>query len=319
MISISVVIPCYNVEEYIEEGLRSILLQTKPALEVLCIDDGSTDGTVEIIKQQQKEYPDRIKLYINDDNRGATYSRNRGLAIATGDYIQFFDADDLLHADKFMHQSSVIEELPVKPDILINSVKKLFVDGSEKIYEFKGIDPWCALLDGMMGVTSVNLFKRSKVLEVNGWNEGLKSSQEYDLMFRMMEAGASVHFDKALLCTNRERVSGSITKSNPRDKWIRYIGLRKKMFDFLRKTNQLTEERKQAFINVCFDAIRILYKYDRGEAVRLYHELITSNGKPHSTDTSSERYLKIYNVLGFKLTEQLLDLLQPARSNDVIH
>jgi glycosyltransferase involved in cell wall biosynthesis len=319
MISISVVIPCYNVEEYIEEGLRSILLQTKPALEVLCIDDGSTDRTVEIIKQHQKEYPNRIKLYINDDNRGATYSRNRGLAIATGDYIQFFDADDLLHADKFMHQSKVIEALPVKPDILVNSVKKLYIDGSEKIYEFKGIDPWCALLDGMMGVTSVNLFKRTKVLEVNGWNEGLKSSQEYDLMFRMMESGADVHFDKALLCTNRERVSGSITKSNPRDKWIRYIGLRKKMFDFLKKTNQLTDERKQAFINVSFDSIRILYKYDRGEALRLYNELIATNGKPHTTDTSSERYLKIYNVLGFKLTEQLLDLLQPARSKDVIH
>lgn len=319
MTSISVVIPCYNVEEYIGEGIRSILLQTQPALEILCIDDGSTDRTVEIIKQLQKTNPGLIKLYINDDNRGATYSRNRGLAIARGEYVQFFDADDLLDCDKFLHQGRLIQELPVKPDILVNSVKKLFLDGSEKIYEFHGNDPWCALIDGMMGVTSVNLFKRTKVLEVNGWNEGLKSSQEYDLMFRMMEAGALVHFDNALLCTNRERVSGSITKSNPRDKWLRYIGLRVKMFDYLKKNKLLTDERKQIFINACFDSIRILYKYDQEEAVRLYHKLIAANGKPQSTNTSSERYLKLYCLLGFKLTERLLDLLHAARSKDVIH
>lgn len=318
MISISVVIPCYNVEEYIEEGLRSILLQTLPALEILCIDDGSSDRTVALIQKFQQEYPHLIKLYINDGNRGATYSRNRGLAIARGDYIQFFDADDLLHADKFMHEAEVIDKLSTKPDILVNNVKKIFVDGSEKIYEFPAIDPWCALMDGMMGVTSANLYRRSKVLEVKGWSEDLKSSQEYDLMFRMMMAGAVVHFDPVLLCTNRERISGSITKSNPRDKWVRYINLRRQIFDYIKQNDLITPERRQVFVNVCFDAIRILFRYDRPEAFRFYDELVKVNGKPQKSESSSARYMRLYNLIGFKATEQLLRLIQ-RRSSDVIH
>jgi glycosyltransferase involved in cell wall biosynthesis len=85
MTSISVIVPCYNVESYIEEGLRSVLQQTYSAREIICVDDGSQDKTITIIRKLQDEFPNKIFLYLNEKNRGATYTRNRGLAISRGD------------------------------------------------------------------------------------------------------------------------------------------------------------------------------------------------------------------------------------------
>ena len=80
-------------------------------------------------------------------------------------------------------------------------------------------------MNAMLGVTSSILFKKSKVQEVLGWSENLKSSQEYDLMFRMLQKDATVQFDQTIVCFNRERASGSISKTNPKEKWRRYIDL----------------------------------------------------------------------------------------------
>ncbi|MGR9633227.1 glycosyltransferase family 2 protein [Bacillus cereus] len=84
---ISIIIPTYNVEEYIEEALNSVLNQSFKQLEVIVIDDGSRDKTVEIIQSLQDE---RIKLYENGSNQGPAYSRNFGISKAKGNWIAFF-------------------------------------------------------------------------------------------------------------------------------------------------------------------------------------------------------------------------------------
>ncbi len=311
MITISVIIPTYNVAEYIEEGLLSVLHQTYPATEIICVDDGSSDTTVEIIKKIQAAFPNRISLYQNETNRGATYTRNKGLAIATGDYLQFFDADDLLYKDKFEKQVQLIQEKKPQPDIIVSDFYRRSVDGREELYHFPEQDAWCAALETSLGVTSGNLYKRSAVLAVKGWTEDLKSSQEYDLMFRMLANGATVTFDHNPIACIRERVSGSISKTNPRDRWKRYIDLRIKMFNHLKANKMVNDLRHQFFINIMFDAIRILYKYDKKTALKLHREYITSNGHPRPSLITSRRYLSIYNVFGFKIAEYASKLMNP--------
>ncbi|WP_436866049.1 glycosyltransferase family 2 protein [Bacillus fungorum] len=88
---ISIIIPTYNVEEYIEEALNSVLNQSFKQLEVIVIDDGSRDKTVEIIQSLKDE---RIKLYENGSNQGPAYSRNFGISKAKGNWIAFLDGDD---------------------------------------------------------------------------------------------------------------------------------------------------------------------------------------------------------------------------------
>lgn len=91
---ISIIIPCYNVEKYISDCLNSILTQDFKEYEIICVNDGSTDNTLKIIKSYRKKYSN-IKI-INQSNQGLSVARNIGMKFATGKYIYFVDSDDCL-------------------------------------------------------------------------------------------------------------------------------------------------------------------------------------------------------------------------------
>ena len=90
MSSISVIIPAYNAEKYIGEAIESALNQTRPAKEIIVVDDASTDRTAEIARS----FGERVKVLVNEVNSGPGHSRNAGVAASTGDYLAFLDADD---------------------------------------------------------------------------------------------------------------------------------------------------------------------------------------------------------------------------------
>ncbi len=310
-IKISVIIPCYNVDKYIDECLQAVYAQELLPLEVICVDDGSTDRTIEILQKYKALYPDNFHLLINDGNRGATYSRNRGLSMAQGEYLNFFDADDLMLPYKLKHQTELLESLEEKPDILVSSCIKRYIDGKEKNYIYYKQDQWNALMDAVLGVTTSNLFKRTKVLEINGWSENLKSSQEYDLMFRMLMADANVYFDTKIVCINRERESGSISKTDPKERWKRYIDLRIRIYEFLKSSGKITPSIEQTFVNVLFTAIRIYYQYNKPEAIQLHNKYIRPLRMPSESNAISSKYLTLYRVLGFAKAQQIVELINP--------
>ena len=93
---VSIIIPIYNLENYIEYCLNSVVNQTYKELEILCIDDGSTDKSAEIIKRFASS-DSRIK-YFYQDNAGVSAARNKGLDEATGEYVMFVDGDDYIHS-----------------------------------------------------------------------------------------------------------------------------------------------------------------------------------------------------------------------------
>lgn len=99
-IKISVIIPVYNVEKYLDTCLTSVLMQTFQDFEIICINDCSTDNTINILKRYAKK-DDRIRLLFNETNSGSGYSRNRGLDIAKGKYIFFLDSDDWISLNAF--------------------------------------------------------------------------------------------------------------------------------------------------------------------------------------------------------------------------
>lgn len=99
MTKISVLVPIFNVEKYLEECLDSIISQTFTDLEIICINDGSTDNSLAIIKRYAKKDP-RIVI-INKKNSGYGDSMNRGLAKATGEYIGIVESDDWIEPTMF--------------------------------------------------------------------------------------------------------------------------------------------------------------------------------------------------------------------------
>ena len=93
MIKVSVIIPVFNVEKYLEECLESILAQTLKEIEIICVNDGSVDNSLSILKEYEKKYP-QIKVLKNKTNMGQGYTRNIGIKEASGLYIGFVDSDD---------------------------------------------------------------------------------------------------------------------------------------------------------------------------------------------------------------------------------
>ena len=91
---ISIIVPVYNVEEYLEECLESICKQTYTDIEVVLVNDGSTDGSKEICEKYCRQ-DSRFKL-INQENQGQSAARNNGVSFSTGEYITFVDSDDVI-------------------------------------------------------------------------------------------------------------------------------------------------------------------------------------------------------------------------------
>lgn len=94
---VSVIMPVYNTEQYVEEAIRSIMQQTLSEIEIIIVDDGSTDNSLEVINKL-KNIDNRINIY-SQENKGQAEARNNGLSYAKGTYIYFMDSDDVLHTD----------------------------------------------------------------------------------------------------------------------------------------------------------------------------------------------------------------------------
>ena len=111
MPKVSVIIPTYNNAQFLPETLDCVLNQTIKDVEVLVIDDGSTDNTKDVMAQYTDQYPDQVK-YVVQKNQGPAAARNNGIKQATGDYVAFVDSDDLWEKEKLEIQLAFLEKNP---------------------------------------------------------------------------------------------------------------------------------------------------------------------------------------------------------------
>ena len=111
MIKVSVIVPFYNVEKYIEKCLDSLINQTLEEIEIILVNDGSQDGSFKIAKQFQERYTNKIKYY-EKPNGGLGDARNFGINYASGEYIAFLDSDDYVENTMFekMYSKAVQEK-----------------------------------------------------------------------------------------------------------------------------------------------------------------------------------------------------------------
>lgn len=184
MTLISVVIPVYNGENTIKETINSVINQTHKDLEIIVINDGSTDSTLDII--QRIEDP-RLRVF-SYANKGLPASRNRGITQAKGEFISFLDADDLWTENKLRSELTTL---------LVNSQADVAHSWTDYIDEqgkflFKGHsinltgNAYPYLLLGNMLDSGSNLFvRREKLLKVGNYDESLPSAHDWDLYLRL--------------------------------------------------------------------------------------------------------------------------------------
>ena len=124
---ISIIIPCYNIENYIEKCIESIENQTYKDIEIIAVDDCSKDGTIVKLKELQERYSN-LQVYQNDKNRGAAYSRNFAMKKAKGEYIGFVDSDDYITDDYYEKLMETAEK--EKADLVATDIEIVYENNS---------------------------------------------------------------------------------------------------------------------------------------------------------------------------------------------
>lgn len=183
---VSIIIPAYNAERYIEECLLSIISQTYLNLEIIIVNDGSEDKTVDIVKRLKKK--DNRIIIINQKNSGVSIARNNGFKNSTGEYIIFVDADDILENN--MVQTLVINIEENDADIAICGFKKIFSNGKEenpKILKTKKI---------FNTIEALQVFFEGKYFGISLWDKILKRDLAEKISF---EENRKINEDKYYL------------------------------------------------------------------------------------------------------------------------
>lgn len=184
---ISVVMPCHNAAPYVGEAIASVLGQSYPQVELIVVDDGSTDGSTEILQGLAAENPERITL-VYQDRSGPFAARNAALARANGNYIAFLDADDAWHPDTLRLMHDALETVPA--DVAYCGWQEIGVaaidpnpqippilDAREAARYFLEHEPW--------PINSM-LIRRPLIDELRGFSERAPTAMDHDLWLRVL-------------------------------------------------------------------------------------------------------------------------------------
>jgi glycosyltransferase involved in cell wall biosynthesis/peptidoglycan/xylan/chitin deacetylase (PgdA/CDA1 family) len=220
---ISVVIPCYNAENWIEATLRSVMAQDWPKLEIIVVDDGSTDRSVERVRTQ---FPSVTVL--QQKNTGVAAARNLGIANANGDWIAFVDADDIWLPGKLHAQWQALSRQPdgrmayaawhvwpcTTPEPESSLLKELDLRGKDAS-QWGGPSGWIYpdLLEDCCVWTSTVLAHRSLFDEIGIFDEKLRIGEDYDLWLRASQVTPILRIPKPLALYRMH--PDSITKKAP--------------------------------------------------------------------------------------------------------
>jgi glycosyltransferase involved in cell wall biosynthesis len=211
---ISVIIPVYNGEKYLDEALQSVLNQSLRPFEILVVDDCSTDKTAEIAQR----YGDRIRYIRREKNGGAAAARNDGVKSATGDYIAFLDADDYWVNNKLELQLREIKKQNA-PDMIFGMSTHFFSPETDDSFRQKYYcpnEPVKGLHSGVM------LFKRNNFLKAGYFSTNYKTGEFIEWYQRALEAGMTSSILPDVLMHRRiHPLNHGIVEKNQNDDYAR--------------------------------------------------------------------------------------------------
>lgn len=207
---VSVVVPAYDALPFLPETLASVLAQSYRDIEVLVVDNGSTDGTAEHV--QQVEDP-RVRLLRLPQNRGISGGCNAGLAEATGEYVAPMEADDLWHVDKLARLVAVLDADP-EAVLAYSFVELIDAEGrrSGNIVgrPVEGDVREELLEDVLVPCGSSPVMRRAPLVAAGGWDETFRSSPDWELYVRLAPAGTFRVVPEPLVGYRQHRTNTSV-------------------------------------------------------------------------------------------------------------
>jgi glycosyltransferase involved in cell wall biosynthesis len=215
---VSVIIPVYNCDRYIQEAVESVLNQTYSDYEIIVVDDGSTDDTRSVLEPCF----DRIH-YIYQENQGASAARNRGLQEARGEFVAFLDADDFfLLPSKLAEQVACFEAQPSLG--IVHSGWRVVNQQGEKMVDR---EPWynCPKLDLKTWVTWIpvflgaTMFRRDGLERIGGFDPQLRQAEDIDILFRLTLMGCKSAWLEKIVVGYRQHNSNTTSRIHEQAKF----------------------------------------------------------------------------------------------------
>ncbi len=177
---VSVIIPVYNSELYLEESIQSVLAQTYQPLEILIINDGSTDGSESVAMKFAQQ-----TIYLYQSNQGAAAARNRGIKKSSGEFLAFLDADDLWESDKIAKQMDILEQ-EADLDMVFGNVFQFISEDTKSVSRAR-LDEADQILPGY--VPGTILIRKKAFLKVGLFSTAWKVGEFIDWYLKAMETG----------------------------------------------------------------------------------------------------------------------------------
>lgn len=245
---ISIIVAVYNVEKYIEQCIRSLINQSYYNLEIILVDDGSTDGSGKICEEWEQR-DSRIRV-IRQNNAGLSAARNVGLSVATGEYIAFVDGDDFVHLQMYEKMFAVMREYNVE---LVICKEMAFMD-NDNPKDSRISDVRCNIetqrqllnhfLDDFAGPVNW-VWNKLYSRELIGNKRFLVGKKLEDIVFLtdiLMETGKAVWIDERF-CYYRQR-SNSIMGMRQPDLWIDYANALSYQYSCLKTQAAMVNQEK---------------------------------------------------------------------------
>ncbi len=220
---ISIVIPCYNDDKYIEQAINSVLNQTYQNIEIIVVDDGSNIETKRVLSRLEA----KVTKLINQENKGQSTARNVGIKAAKGEYILILDSDDFFEP-LFCEKAISIFKNKQKTKIVSCYANIIYPTGNRELYKPAGGDINNVIFNNI-ALGSV-MFKKENWKIAQGYDETMRNGfEDWEFYIRMLREGGRVLIIKEPLFNYRRQLNSTTTKAN-RNKYelLKYIYLKHK-------------------------------------------------------------------------------------------
>lgn len=298
--------PCHNAAPYVGAALDSVLAQTYKNLEIIVVNDGSTDGSAEVLER----YRERGVRVINQDNRGQCAAANRAFAESTGEYIKFFDADDLLSPEMIERQ---MDRLSGRTDAVASAEwgrfhgdLSTFKSNPQSVW--RNMEPTEWLVEAWrdarpMMQCALWLFPRPILVQCGGWDEELSLINDFEFFARVLCHSKEVLFTPGAVLYYRSGISGSLSGQKGRR------AVESQYHSLLRGTGHLLARRqdpaaKLSCANMLQDFIYTYYPDHADLRTKLAQRLLELGGSDLTPD-GPPRFHQLRRFIAWKFARRI--------------
>lgn len=310
---VSILIPCYNAEKWIAQAINSALEQTYSNKEVIVVDDGSTDNSLEIIKS----FSDLI-YWESQANQGGNATRNRLLELSTGEWLQYLDSDDYLLPEKIERQINFLSQQPEADIICSPAIAEYHQEG--KVWQeaspvLQPRDPWILLAKWALPQTGGSLWRKQALIDVGGWAKQQPCCQEHELYSRLLMGGKKFAYWDESRAVYRLWSNNSVSRKDQWEPFRRRLEIKDRIEQYLQQENQLTRDRQDAINQARFGCARVIYNYNQDWATQIVNQI-------HEREPNFVPFMSVptlyqipYRVLGFSKLEKIATMKRLISNN----